>query len=383
MKPLVIIGTGLAGYMLAKEWRKYDSQTPLIMLTQSEGHFYSKPLLSTALANKKSPPELITNTKEEMAEKLNATIMTKAVVSKIDTQRQKIYVDQAEIDYQQLVLATGAAVNLPLLERGGEHLLSVNHIEDYRDFRQQLVGKKKITIIGAGLVGCEFANDLVMQGFDVSVVEYANQPVPRFLPEVVARHLQTLLTAAGVHWYFDQQVQSITALEQGYRLQLNNQQLEADLVLSAIGLKPNIALAKSANIVVNRGIQTNQYLQTSTPDVYALGDCAETEGQVQLFVAPILNAARALAKTLTGELTAVMNPIMPVVLKTAVCPLAVVAPPANLKVRWEQEVDANDVRALAFADGQLVGFAVSGKFARERPQLVKEITENLSAKVIT
>jgi rubredoxin-NAD+ reductase len=154
----------------------------------------------------------------------------------------------------------------------------------------------------------------------------------------------------------------------------NGTTIEADLVLSAIGLRPRVELARDAGLTVNRGIVTDALLQTSASNVYALGDCAEVTGFNLPFVMPIMQAARALAKTLQGTPTAVIYPAMPVVVKTPACPTVVCPPPLGVEGKWEETVATDGVRAL-FHDGagKLRGFALVGVATKDKQALAKDI----------
>jgi len=131
-----------------------------------------------------------------------------------------------------------------------------------------------------------------------------------------------------VRWHLQATVQQVNAIDHALQLTLDNgEQVEADVVLSAIGLRADNTLAQAAGLQLNRGIVVDRLLKTSCDGIYALGDCAEVEGQVLPFVMPIMHQARALAATLTGEATQVTYPAMPVLVKTTSYPV-VVSPPA-------------------------------------------------------
>ncbi|MGO4326401.1 FAD-dependent oxidoreductase [Cupriavidus sp. 2TAF22] len=148
--------------------------------------------------------------------------------------------------------------------------------------------------------------------------------------------------------------------------------------MSAIGLAPRTALARAAGIDTGQGIRTDACCRTSAPDVYALGDCAEIEGKVQPYVLPITHAARALARTLCGEPTPVVFPVMPVSVKTPAVPAVVAAPPPG-SGDWLVEQAAGPVdeslRALCTdaASGQLVGFSLLGSAVQERAALTRRM----------
>jgi len=160
---IVIIGSGLAGYTLIREIRKLDKAIPITLITREPGYFYSKPMLSTALASKKEASQLITTASEGMASQLGIDILAETDVSAIDATVQTLQTSAGQISYGKLVLALGSdQIRIPLEGNAASEVLTVNDLEDYEKFRQAIVGKKKVAIIGAGLIGCEFANDLVL-----------------------------------------------------------------------------------------------------------------------------------------------------------------------------------------------------------------------------
>jgi rubredoxin---NAD+ reductase len=381
MSAIVIIGTGLAGYTAAREFRKLDPATPLHLITRDEGSFYSKPILSNALALKKAPAQIALNTAADMERQLAATVSPHSPVTAIDTAAHHISVDGTTIPYIKLVLAVGAdPIRLSLAGDAADGVLSVNDLSDYARFRQVLDGKRRVVILGAGLIGCEFANDLRLGGYEVNVVDLAPQPLGRLLPPQAAGFLRAALETAGVHFFLGTSVQSVTHVAPGIAAMLaDGTTIETDLVLSAIGLRPRVDLARAAGLTVNRGIVTDALLQGSAKDVYALGDCAEIAGFNLPFVMPIMQAARALAKTMQGTATPVSYPAMPVVVKTPACPTVVCPPPPGVEGQWEEHVAADGVRAL-FHDsaGTLRGFALVGAATKDKQALTKNIPPLLS-----
>lgn len=376
MKPILIIGSGLAGYTVAREFRKLDSETPLVVISSDHGGFYSKPMLSNAFAQRKDADALLGKSAAQMAEELKAEVRTHARVTAIDVARQQVVADGATLSYGKLVLALGAdPIRLPLQGDGADEVLSVNDHGDYRRFRESLGGKREVAILGAGLIGCEFANDLAGAGYRVNVIDLSPQPLGRLLPPASGAFIQRKLEAAEIRFHLGTSVQKI-GREQG-RLHLtlaNGEGLDADVVLSAVGLRSRNALAEAAGIRVNRGIVTDDFLQTSAADVYALGDCAEVEGRVLPFVLPIMQAARALAATLAGKPTAVRYPAMPVVVKTPACPAVVSPPEPGAPGEWHVDESEAGVKALFKAqDGRLLGFALLGAAAGEKNALAAQL----------
>lgn len=376
MSGVVIIGSGLAGYTLAKEFRKLSSDTPLSIITADDGAFYSKPLLSNALAKGKTAEMLPTASAAQMAKQLKATIMPHTRVTTIDTAARTVMTERETIFYDRLALCIGAEpVRAPLEGDGAAAVLSVNNLADYAVFRRALDSAARIAILGPGLIGCEFANDLVDAGKHVAVIGPDETPLGRLMPPACGLFLQRALEEASVEWQLGATARRVQRTSRGFAITLSNDAVvEADCVLSAIGLRPQLALAQHAGLRVNRGIVVDRHLQSSATDVYALGDCVEVEGLVLPFVMPIMHAARALAQTLTGTPTAVNYPAMPVVVKTPACPVVVSPPPTGAAGHWEITPMEGGVRALYRADdGRLLGMALTGHAAAERQQWSKDL----------
>jgi len=376
MDPIVIIGSGLAGYNVARELRKLDKATPLVILTADGGQFYSKPMLSNALASNKLPEAIPTHSAEQMAAQLDATIRAHTRVTAIDAGSHQIRIGDEIIHYSKLVLAPGAEqIRLPLSGDAAAGVLSVNSLDDYARFRAAIEGRKSVAIIGAGLIGCEFANDLAATGYKVDVIDIADQPLARLLPPAGGAMLKANLAALGVTWHFGTGAQAVDNDNGRLRVTLGNREtIATDVVLSAIGLKPKLELARAAGLKINRGIVVDRHLATSAKDVFAIGDCAEVAGLVLPFVMPIMHAARALAATLAGKPTAVSYPAMPVLVKTPACP-TIVAPPANgASGEWQTEQTADSVKSLFVdASGKLLGFALNGAATAERAKLAQQL----------
>lgn len=376
MHPITIIGSGLAGYTLAREIRKLDKAIPIRMLTADNGVFYSKPMLSNALAKQQSPDQLAMNSSADMAEKNNVQIVTHCEVRQIDSGRQCIITSGGDYSYSSLVLATGAhPIRIPVAGDGAADILSINSLDDYREFRQRLNGKSSITILGAGLIGCEFANDLAAAGFRVELIDLAAQPLGRLLPPQAADKLRQQLSALDIGWHLGCSLTHVQKTPSGYKLSLSNGvELPTELVLSAIGLAPNTELAATANIKINRGIVVDAYMQTSADHIYALGDCVEIHGMVLPYVMPIMVAARALAQTLTGNQTPVTFPAMPVVVKTPAHPVVVCPPPSPSHGVWQEQIVGNGIRATCMEGDKLTGFALTGDAASEKQALTKQLS---------
>ncbi|MCG7991612.1 MAG: FAD-dependent oxidoreductase [Candidatus Thiodiazotropha lotti] len=383
MEKILILGSGLAGYSLAREIRAVDESIELQMITADAGDFYSKPMLSNGLAQGKQSQDLVNATAESMSDKLKMRIDTNCRVTAIDTERQQVITDRGEHRYTSLVLALGAKPIIPVMRGDAEqHRVTVNSLYDYHRFRQLLPqSPAHVAIIGPGLIGCEFANDLLSQGYQVSLIGPDPHPISTLLPAITGKALQQAMTETGTHWHLQQTAAIMDQLAQGYRLTLTDASIiDCDLVLSAVGLLPEMQLATEAGLGTARGIVTDRMLRTSNERIYALGDCAEIAGFNLPYVMPIMNAARALAKTLTGEPTEVVYPAMPVVIKTPLHPIVIAPPQRGAAGDWQNHQDQQGTECLFHdPEGQLSGFVLSGKYVERKQSLTKQLPHLLPA----
>src|SRR5690606_2984813 len=181
--PLVIIGTGLAGYNLAREFRKLDGETPLLLITMDDGRSYSKPMLSTGFARNKDADALGMATAGKMAEQLNAEIRTHTRVTALEPGARRIWIGNEPVAYRDLVIAWGAqTIQVPVAGNAQTAIFPINDLLDYGRFREAARDKRRVLILAAGLIGCEFANDLLLGGYEVDLVAPCSQIMPSLLP---------------------------------------------------------------------------------------------------------------------------------------------------------------------------------------------------------
>lgn len=376
---VVVVGSGLGGYGFINALRKLDPDLPVTLITRDGGEVYSKPMISTGFTKDFSAEKLATQTAEAMAEQLGIILRTRTSVAAIRPSEKCLELESGEkVAYSELVLALGAELIRPPMggDAAGE-VMGVNDLDDYRVFRDKLNadGAKKVAVIGAGLIGCEFTNDLLNGGFTVEAVDPMGWCLPTLLPEPAGRAVQSALEAKGATFHFGPLATEVNKTPSGYSVTLNNgETIEADAVLSAVGVRPRTELAAAAGIDVGRGIKTDRLLKTSAEGVFAFGDCAEVAGHVLVYVAPLLAAGRALAATLAGTPTEVSYPAMPVTIKTPACPVCVSPAAKDADGEWTISGSGSDIQALFHSpDGQLLGFALTGAAVKERMALTKEL----------
>ena len=392
MHPVVIIGSGMAGYTAAREFRKLNPEHELVMICADDAINYAKPTLSNALAGKKAPEQIALGDASKMGDQLKMRIESNTWVKEIHAEQHQLVLEkdgQQNIQpYSKLVLAVGAnPIRLAIAGDGSDDIHVVNNLNDYKKFRENLAIRedKRVVILGAGLIGCEFANDLQNTEHQVTVIDLAARPLGRLIPEYVSSSFQEKLEHIGIHFVLGTTVEKIIKIEKGdYQITLaNGQSVIADIVLSAIGLQPNLELAQAADILCSRGIVTNVLLETNQADIYAIGDCAEVNGLLLPYVMPIMQQARALAKTLNGEHTQVHYPAMPVAVKTPTAPLTVLPAPIDVDVTWTtEELEDGMIAKATDQQDTLRGFVLLGATAaKQRLTLTKLVPDLIPASV--
>ncbi len=384
---VVVVGSGLAGYGVLRELRRLSPEARLTLVTLDDGHFYSKPALSTALSKGKAADTLVTTSGEKMAAQLRLDLRSGRAAEAIDAQGQVLLTTGGPISYDGLVLALGAHPIQPTLEGDAVHrLVSVNHLDDYRLFREHLADGARVLILGAGLVGTEFANDLSANGYRPIVVDPLPHPLAQLIPPEAGETVRTALADAGVDWRLGRKVAAVDHSGSGFRATLDDgSAVEADAVLSAIGLRPHVDIAAEAGLEVGRGVKVDATGRTSDPHIYAIGDCAEYQRGVAAYVTPIMAAARAIAPSVLGQPTDIRFPPLSVQVKTTACPVVLLPAPSDASGVWSKTEDGPKGSKYLFRSeqGEVLGYVLTGELCEERVSmdrsLVQAATEGLAA----
>jgi rubredoxin---NAD+ reductase len=315
---------------------------------------------------------------------LNANILTSTRVRHVDPQNKVISTNAGDFEYDKLVIATGAQpIRLALEGDAAEDIVSVNHVGDYAYFRARLAdGKKHVTILGAGLIGCEFADDLAGAGHAITLVDPNPLPLAALAAPALSQGLHAALSARGVTMKLGTTATRVDRHGDGLRVTLaNGDSFETGVVLSAIGLRADLTLAQSAQLKTGRGIVVDRFGRASAPDVYAVGDNAEytnEDGSTRTlpYIAPLMTAARAIARTLAGQPTEIDLKPAPVIVKTPSFPLALVPPTPHAMAagQWQVQVDEQRIVCRFYdSDGVMCGFGIAPQDASARQQLLAEL----------
>jgi len=343
------------------------------MISRDSGRSYSKPMLSTGFQKGKDADDLTMADAGTMAEQLNASIHTFQSVDSIDTKTRSISLEGESITYRDLVLATGSVpMTLPIKNDATDRTFSINDLEQYAEFRQQLAPGDTILIIGGGLIGCEYANDLSLAGYRVTLIEREERLLSTLVHPSISDELLSHFQARGIDVHLSTSVERLSQ-QSSVTAHCGTRVLTGDIVLSAIGVKAETQLASQAGLQCNKGIVVNHALETSSEHVYALGDCAEVSGQLLFYIMPLMLGARALAKTLSGERTEVNYPPMPITIKTTEYPI-VSQLPTSADGDWQVEHTEGGISAtFTNAQGKLGGFCLSGSAVVQRAALTKQL----------
>lgn len=371
---IVIIGSGFAARTLVKNIRKLDSHVPLTLIAADGMEEYSKPELSHVISQAQRAEDLIRQTAGDFAEQFNVRLFPYTFVTAIVPHAQVVKSADRSWQYDKLVLATGAKAFVPPLP-GREMMLTLNSLQEYHACEEQLRAAKRVLIVGAGLIGCELAMDFQRAGKTVTLLDNAASILPVLMPPEVSARLQHCLMANGVRLLLASKLARLEARESGVRAQLDDERsVDADVVVAATGLVPHTALAQAAGLETRRGIVVDATLQTSHPHIFALGDCAEINGQVLPFLQPIQLSAMTLAKNLTGSPAQLTLPPMLVKVKTPLMPLHLTGETSRADLRWRITIDAAGMVAKGVdIDDKLRAFVVSEDRMKEAFALLKAL----------
>lgn len=371
---IVIIGSGFAARQLVKNIRKLDVNVPLTLIAADSIDEYNKPDLSHAISQSQRADDLTRQTAGEFAEQFNLRLLPYTWVTDIDAAAHVVKAGDRSWQYDKLVLATGASAFVPPVE-GRELMLTLNSQREYRACETALRDAQRVMIVGSGLIGTELAMDFCRAGKAVTLVDQAASILPMLMPPEVSSRLQHRLTDMGVQLLLKSQLQRLEETADGIRVQLDrSRSVEVDAVVAATGLRAETALAQRAGAATHRGVKVDSYLQTTQPDIYALGDCAEINDNVLPFLQPIQLSAMYLAKNLLGARVPLKLPAMLVKVKTPELPLQLAGESGRRDLRWQMETSAAGMVAQGFDESdQLSAFVVSEDCMKEAFTLLKQL----------
>ncbi|WP_282171487.1 nitrite reductase large subunit NirB [Cytobacillus firmus] len=305
-KKLVLVGNGMAGVRTVEEILKAAPEKFEITIFGSEPHpNYNRILLSKVLQGDTDVKDITLND-WEWYKTNNITLYSGETVVKADPDRKVVISDKGRAEpYDELILATGSVpFILPIPGSDKEGVTAFRDLEDTDIMLQASKKYKKAAVIGGGVLGLEAARGLLNLGMEVSVIHISPYLMERQLDETAGKLLQKELEDQGMNFLLEKQTEAIIGNERVEGLTFTDgTMLEADLVVMAAGIRPNIKLAQESGLQVNRGIVVNDYLETSIPHIYSVGECAEHKGIPYGLVTPLYEQGKVLAKHICGKET--------------------------------------------------------------------------------
>lgn len=365
-EPLVIVGNGMAAARLVDELAKTALGRYAIAVIGEEPRLaYNRVLLSSVLAGETGSHEIELRPADWWRHR-GVTVRYGYRVTEIDTGRRELKIEGEEsMEYSKLVLATGSTplrLNVP-----GADLAGVHTFRDSRDVDLLLTlaaAKKRVVVVGGGLLGLEAAYGLAKAGAPVTLLHLMDRLMERQLDGPAADLLKALVERKGIRILLNASTACIHGDGHVEAVELaDGSRIEADAVIFAAGIRPNVALARDAGIAVNRGILVNDEMQTASPDIYALGECAEHRGTCYGLVEPAYEQARVLARHLAGRPAAYQGSVVSTNLK--VSGVSVFSAGDFIGADGSESIVLSDIRRgtykkLVIADGRLTGAVLIG-----------------------
>jgi nitrite reductase (NADH) large subunit len=368
-EPLVIVGNGMAAARLVDELAKTALGRYAIAVIGDEPRLaYNRVLLSAVLAGDTASHDIELRPADWWRDR-GVTLKYGCAVTEIDVGRRELKIANDEsIAFSKLVLATGS---MPLrLNVPGAELKGVNTFRDSRDVDLLLTlaaGRKRVVVIGGGLLGLEAAYGLAKAGASVTLVHLMDRLMERQLDAPAAALLKSLVEAKGIEILLNANTARIIGENRVEGVELSEgRRIAADAVIFAAGIRPNVMLAREAGIAVNRGIIVDDRLQTGVSDIFALGECAEHRGICYGLVEPAYEQARILAQHLAGRTAAYQGSVVATNLK--VSGVSVFSAGDFLGGEQSESIVLSDVKRgtykkLVIADGRLNGAVLVGDVA--------------------
>ena len=365
-EPLVIVGNGMAAARLVDELARSSLGRYAIAVVGDEPRLaYNRVLLSSVLAGETASHDIELRPASWWRDR-GVTLKYGCVATEIDVGRRELKIAGDEsIAFSKLVLATGSnplRLNVP-----GADLAGVHTFRDSRDVDLLLTlaaQKKRVVVVGGGLLGLEAAYGLAKAGAPVTLIHLMDRLMERQLDKPAAEMLKTLVERKGIEVLLNANTARLLGETNVEGVELTEgRTIDADAVIFAAGIRPNTALAKDAGISVNRGIVVDDHLQTGAPDIFALGECAEHRGTCYGLVEPAYEQARVLAQHLAGGNAAYGGSVVATNLK--VSGVSVFSAGDFIAADGSETIVLNDVRhgtykKLVIAAGQLTGAVLVG-----------------------
>ena len=365
-EPLVVVGNGMATARLVDELARVALGRYAIAVIGDEPRLaYNRVLLSSVLAGETASHDIELRPASWWRDR-GVTLKYGCLATEIDVGRHELKIANEEsVSFSRLVLATGSTplrLNVP-----GSDLAGVHTFRDSRDVDLLLTlaaQKKRVVVVGGGLLGLEAAYGLAKAGAPVTLIHLMDRLMERQLDAPAADLLKTLVERKGIKVLLNANTARLHGATRVDGIELTDgRRIDADAVIFAAGIRPNVALAKGAGIAVGRGIVVDDHLQTAAPEIFALGECAEHRGICYGLVEPAYEQARVLAQHLAGKTAAYGGSVVATNLK--VSGVSVFSAGEFIGAEGTETILLSDVRhgtykKLVISEGRLTGAVLVG-----------------------
>ncbi|HEX5361319.1 MAG TPA: FAD-dependent oxidoreductase [Fluviicoccus sp.] len=297
---LVVVGNGMAGMRTVEELLKLAPDRYEITVIGREPYGnYNRIMLSPVLAGEKHFDDIVLHTTDWYTRHGIELVSGQTVVD-INRSRREVLTDEGLVfPYDRLLLATGSVpFIIPVPGHDHPSVVSFRDIQDVERMLAVTEHKRRVAVIGGGLLGLEAANGLLKRGVEVTVIHDVSCLMNRQLDSEAAHLLERDLASRGMRFRLGAQTKQIVARDGEHLSHIefkDGSLLETDLVIMAVGIRPNVALAKQAGLQVDKAILVNDTLQTFDPKIYAVGECVQHRGSLFGLVAPLYEQARVCA----------------------------------------------------------------------------------------
>jgi nitrite reductase (NADH) large subunit len=303
MRRLVVVGNGMAGMACVEQILKYEPQFRITVFGDETHVNYSRVMLSSVLAGEKAADEIIINT-EEWYRRNEIDLRVGVRIVDVDPRAKTVIGDDGSVTpYDTLLLATGSSAWMPPIEGlDKDGVFAFRTLDDTRQLIRRSGPGTEAVVIGGGLLGLEAARGLQVQGCRVTVVHLMATLMERQLDKDGGQHLVRTMERLGVRVLLGRSTKAIRGKKRVERVEFaDGEGVDANLVVVAAGIRPNVDLGRKAGLTVKRGIVVNDAMETSDPDIFAVGECVEHRGICYGLVAPLYEQGKVLAATITGH----------------------------------------------------------------------------------
>ena len=303
MKKLVVVGNGMAGVGCLEQILKHAAKFEITVFGDETQVNYNRILLSSVLAGEKAADDIVLNSLEWYQQN-NIQLRLGVRITDIDVNAKTVTGDDGSVTpFDKLLLATGSNPLIPPMEGAKKEGVYVfRNLDDTRALLDRAKQDVKAVVIGGGLLGLEAARGLQVQGCEVTVVHLMDSLMERQVDLTGGGYLKTKMECLGITVLLERSTTAILGKEKVEGVAFKDgSSIGAEMVVIAAGIRPNAELARKAGLQVNRGVVVNDFMETSHPDVFAVGECVEHKGICYGLVAPLLEQGKVLAATITGN----------------------------------------------------------------------------------